>query len=37
MEYLQALEEVLKKAAEAVSSGEEKVTIPLTGIKPANA
>jgi len=37
IEYLQALEEVLKKAADAVSSGEEKVTLPFPGIKPANA
>lgn len=37
IEYLQALEEVLKKAADAVSSGEEKVTLPFSGIKPANA
>lgn len=37
IEYLQALEEVLKKAADAVSSGEEKETLPFPGIKPANA
>lgn len=37
MEYLQALEEVLKKAADAVSNGEEKVILPITGFKPANA
>jgi DNA-binding transcriptional ArsR family regulator len=37
MEYLQALEEVLKKAADAVSTGEEKVPLPITGIKPASA
>lgn len=37
IEYLNALEEVLKKAAEAVSSGEEGVSLPLSGIKTANA
>ncbi len=38
VDYLKALEEVLKKAAEAVASGaEEGISLPLPWIKPANA
>ncbi|RMF59314.1 MAG: ArsR family transcriptional regulator [Calditrichaeota bacterium] len=35
--YLQALEEVLKKAAEAISGSEEEITLPIPSIKPAGA
>lgn len=34
--YLQALEEALKKAAQAVSSSEE-ISLPLTSVKPQTA
>ncbi len=37
VEYLQALEEVLKKAAEAVSTSEEEIVLPITRIKTAGA
>ncbi|MCK6620036.1 MAG: transcriptional regulator [Calditrichaceae bacterium] len=38
VDYLKALEEVLKKAAEAVAAGgEEGISLPLAWIKPANA
>lgn len=38
VDYLKALEEVLKKAAEAVAGGvEEGVSLPLGWVKPANA
>ncbi len=37
IEYLQALEEVLVKAADAVSSGEEGISLPLAHIKPVRA
>lgn len=36
-EYLQALEEVLKKAAEAISSGEDGSPLPFAWIKTADA
>ncbi len=34
IEYLQALEEVLKTAAEAITQGEQKSKIPFAWIKP---
>jgi DNA-binding MarR family transcriptional regulator len=37
IEYLQALEEALLKAADAVSSGEEGASLPFIRIKPAQA
>lgn len=37
IEYLQALEEVLKKAAEAISGSEEEISLPFPRIKPAGA
>lgn len=37
IEYLKALEDVLKKAADAVSSGEEGEALPFEWIKPLGA
>ncbi|MFQ5706128.1 MAG: transcriptional regulator [bacterium] len=37
VEYLKALEEVLKQAAEAISNREEKVSEPLFSVSPARA
>ncbi|RMH89437.1 MAG: ArsR family transcriptional regulator [Calditrichaeota bacterium] len=37
IDYLQALEEVLKKAADALAAGNEPVELPLARIKPARA
>lgn len=37
IEYLQALEEALIKAAEAVSSSDEKLQVPFFSVKPVQA
>ena len=37
IEYLKALEEVLQKAAEAITTGEEGVSLPFAWIKPLGA